>query len=204
MLVPKTPQEIQVFNGMAQTTWEYIKNWYIQAHILTSPNWELEFHVHTYLFQLVVRVILDQIPTSKIDQHVMYSSRLFNYTKKNYTTTKKEALTIVYALHKFRHYMLGNKFTFYVNHMAFVYLVNKPQVYSMLTRCLLLFMEYNFKIIYKHGKSHLMANALIRLPNQTEPIGIPIQTCDAHVHLTTRVVTKCLCVSIKGGDARKI
>ncbi len=25
---------------------------------------------------------------------------------------------MVYALHKFRHYMLGNMFTFYVDHMA--------------------------------------------------------------------------------------
>jgi hypothetical protein len=40
--------------------------------------------------------------------------------------TKKEALAMVYALHKFTHYLLNNVFTFYVDHMAFVYLVNKP------------------------------------------------------------------------------
>jgi hypothetical protein len=33
---------------------------------------------------------------------------------------------MVYALHKFRHYMLGNKFTFFVDHTTLVYLVNKP------------------------------------------------------------------------------
>jgi hypothetical protein len=30
---------------------------------------------------------------------------------------------MVFALHKFKHYLLGNKFVFYVDHMA---LVNKP------------------------------------------------------------------------------
>ncbi len=35
---------------------------------------------------------------------------------------------MVFALHKFRHYLLGNKFVFYVDHMALVYLVNKPHV----------------------------------------------------------------------------
>jgi hypothetical protein len=89
----------------------------------------------------------------------MYASRLLNSTKRNYTTTKKEALAMVYALHKCTHYLLSNQFVFYVDHMAFVYLVNKPQVYSIIARWLLLFWEYAFKIFYKLGRSHLMANA---------------------------------------------
>ncbi len=88
---------------------------------------------------------------------------------------------MVYALQKFRHYLLGNKFTFYVDHMALVYLVNKPQVSGRLARCLLLFLEYNFKSVYKHGRSHLMVNAFSRLLNHIEPVGIPNQTCDAHL-----------------------
>ncbi len=30
-----------------QNVWEDIKNQYVQAPILISPNWELEFYVHT-------------------------------------------------------------------------------------------------------------------------------------------------------------
>ncbi len=67
---------------------------------------------------------------------------------------------MVYALHKFRHYMLGNMFTFYVDHMALMYLVNKPQISNRLVRWLLLFLEYDFKIVYKPGRSHLMVDAL--------------------------------------------
>jgi len=111
----------------------------------------------------------------------MYSSRLFNSTEINYITTKIKALVMVYALQKFRHYLLGNKSTFYVDHMALVYLVNKPQISGRLTRWLLLFLEYDFKIIYKLGGSHLMANALSRLPNQIELIGVLDQTYDAHM-----------------------
>jgi len=93
----------------------------------------------------------------------------------------KEVLVMVYALHKFRHNLLNNMFTFYAKHMAFVYLVNKPRVFGMLVRWLLLFLEYDFKISYKLGRSHLMANALSRLPNQIKLVGIPDQTCDAHL-----------------------
>jgi hypothetical protein len=83
----------------------------------------------------------------------------------NYTTAKREGLAMVYALHKFRHYLLGNRFVFYVDHMALVYLINKPQVYNRIATWLLLVLEYDFKIMYKPNISHLMANALSRLPN---------------------------------------
>ncbi len=93
----------------------------------------------------------------------MYASRLLNSVQRNYTTIEKETLVMVYALHKFRHYLLGNWFVFYVDHIALVYLVNKPQVSSRIAKWLLLLLEYDFKIVYKLGKSHLMANALSKL-----------------------------------------
>ncbi len=95
----------------------------------------------------------------------MYAFRLLNTIEKKYTITEREGLAMVYALHKFKHYLLGNQFVFYVDHMAFVYLVNKPQVFSIIMRWLLLFLEYDFKIVYKPSRSHVMANALSRLPN---------------------------------------
>jgi hypothetical protein len=75
---------------------------------------------------LVIGVMLAQNPTSKYDQPIVYVYKLFNKAKQHYTTTKKKALTMVYVLHKFSHFLLGNKFVFYVDHMALVYLVNKP------------------------------------------------------------------------------
>jgi hypothetical protein len=56
----------------------------------------------------------------------MYVSKLLNKVKQNYSTIEREALVMVFALHKFKYYLLGNKYIFYVDHMALVYLVNKP------------------------------------------------------------------------------
>jgi hypothetical protein len=41
---------------------------------------------------------------------------------------------MVYALHKFRHYLLRNWFVFYVDHMALMYMVNKPQVFGRIAK----------------------------------------------------------------------
>jgi len=56
--------------------------------------------------------------TRKNDQPVVYASKLLNNVEQNYSTTEREALAMVFALYKFRHYLLGNKYVFYVNHMA--------------------------------------------------------------------------------------
>jgi hypothetical protein len=63
--------------------------------------------------------------TRKSDQPIVYASRFSNKVE-HYSTTEREASAMVFSLHKLRHYLLGNKFVFYVNHMALVYLVNKP------------------------------------------------------------------------------
>jgi hypothetical protein len=65
---------------------------------------------------------------------------------------------MVYALHKFKHFLLGNIFVFYVDHMALIYLVNKPQVFRWIARWMLLFLEYEFIVAYKPSKTHVIAN----------------------------------------------
>jgi hypothetical protein len=86
---------------------------------------------------------------------------------------------MVYALHKLRHYLLGNKFIFYVDHMALLYLVQKPQVFRKIARWLLFFLEYDFSVIYKPGKSHFVVDSLFRMPNLTKENGLPNQTMDS-------------------------
>jgi hypothetical protein len=70
----------------------------------------------------------------KSDQPIVYALRLLNRAKQNYNTAHRKALAMVFSLHKFRHYLLGNKFVFYEDHMALMYLVNKPQVSRRIAR----------------------------------------------------------------------
>ena len=145
-----------------KNAYQYIKTQYQNAPILIGVDWTLEFHVHTDASDIAVGAMLAQNPTGKTDQPIAYASRLLSKAEKNYTTTEKEALAMVYAVNKFRHYLLGNRFIFYVDHLALRYLVNKPQVLGRLARWLLLFLEFDFKVIYKPGKTHGIAYALSR------------------------------------------
>jgi hypothetical protein len=60
--------------------------------------------------------------------------------------------------------------------MALVYLVNKTQVSRIIARWLLLFLEYDFTIVYKLGKIHVVVNALLRLLDSIEPTDVLDQT----------------------------
>ncbi len=72
----------------------------------------MEFHVHANASLLVMGAILSKNVTGKNDQLVMYASRLLNKIKHNYNATHIEALIIVFVLHKFKHYLLGNRFVY--------------------------------------------------------------------------------------------
>jgi hypothetical protein len=97
----------------------------------------VEFYVHIDASLLAVGAMLFQNVTKKNDQPMVYAFKLLNIIKHHCNTTEREVLALVFTLHKFRHYLLGNKFAFYVDHMALVYLVNKPHVLRKITRWLL-------------------------------------------------------------------
>jgi hypothetical protein len=84
----------------------------------------VEFHVHIDASLLDVGVMLSL--TGKSDQLVVYAYRLLNMIEYNYNTIEIKALAMGFTLHKFKHYLPNNKLVFYVDHMALVYLVNKP------------------------------------------------------------------------------
>jgi hypothetical protein len=58
---------------------------------------------------------------------------------------------MVYALQKFRRYLLGSHFNMYTNHSALRYLVNKLVLGVRICRWLLMFQEYDFEVVVKPG-----------------------------------------------------
>ena len=174
-------EEVFDWTTECENAYQYIKTRYQNAPILIGVDWILEFHIHTDASNIALGAMLAQNPTGKIDQPIAYTSRLLSKAEKNYTTTEKEALAMVYAVNKFRHYLLDNRFILYVDHLALQYLVNKPQVSGRLARWLLLFLEFDFKVIYKPGKTHGVADALSHNEGAELATGILDQTTDAQL-----------------------
>ncbi len=84
--------------------------------MLMVPNYKIKFHVHTNDSKKILGVMLGQNPDNTIDIPIYYVSRLMNIVGNNYTTTEKESLANIYLVKKFKHYLLGNNFIFFVDH----------------------------------------------------------------------------------------
>ena len=75
-------------------------------------------------------------------------------------------LAIVYALEKFRSYLVGSKVIVYTDHAAIKYLLNKADSKPRLMRWILLLQEFDLVIQGKKGSENLIADHLSRLVNE--------------------------------------
>ncbi|KAL0311296.1 UNVERIFIED_CONTAM: Retrovirus-related Pol polyprotein from transposon.6 [Sesamum angustifolium] len=104
------------------------------------------------------------------EPHVIYyASRMLDNTQSNYTTTEKELLAVVFALEKFRHYLLGTKVVVFSDHAALKYLLSKKEAKPRLIRWILLLQEFDLTIKDKKGAKNLVADHLSRLVTNNDP-----------------------------------
>ena len=82
---------------------------------------------------LAIGAVLGQRDDGK--PHVVYySSKTLNEAQRNYTTTEKELLAVVYALDKFRAYLVGSDIVIFTDHSALKYLLTKQNAKARLIR----------------------------------------------------------------------
>ena len=76
---------------------------------------------------------------------VYYSSKTMNEAQRNYTVTEKELLAIVFAMEKFRPYLMGAKVIIRTDHVALRYLMTKKDSEAILMRWVLLLQEFDLE-----------------------------------------------------------
>ena len=104
---------------------------------------------------------------------------MLNVAKKNYTTMKREGLSMIYVVKKFWHYLLATQFVFFVDHQALLYLVNKPCSIGRIVRWFVILLEFDFIVAVKKGSTHQRADHLSRITMGEESIGVQDDLLDA-------------------------
>jgi hypothetical protein len=73
---------------------------------------------------------------------ISYASKTLSGSQLNYATTEKELLAIVFAIDKFRSYLVEAKVIVYTDHAALKYLLTKKDAKPQLIRWILLLQEF--------------------------------------------------------------
>ncbi|WJZ99816.1 hypothetical protein VitviT2T_018231 [Vitis vinifera] len=162
-----------VWDDKCQKSFEELKQFLTIAPIVRAPNWKLPFEVMCDASDLAMGAVLGQREDGK-PYVIYYASKTLNEAQKNYTTTEKELLAVVFALDKFRASLVGSSIVVFTDHSALKYLLTKQDAKARLIRWILLLQEFNLQIRDKKGVENVVADHLSRLVIAHDSHGLPI------------------------------
>ena len=156
-----------------EVAFDKLKTMLVSLPIMRSPNWDLPFKIMCDASDYAIGAVLGQREDKKTFV-IYYANKTLDSAQANYTTTEKEFLAIVFALEKFRSYIVGSPVTIFTDHAALKYLLSKQDSKPRLTRWILLCQEFNLTIKDKKGVESVVADHLSRLVLETTSEGLPI------------------------------
>ncbi|CAN6573188.1 unnamed protein product [Malus baccata var. baccata] len=159
------------FTKECTTSFNQLKELLTTAPIIVPPDWSLPFELMCDASDYALRAVLGQRKDKK--PHVIYyASRTLNDAQLNYSTTEKELLAVVFALDKFRSYLIGTKVIVFTDHTALKYLLTKKEAKPQLIRWMLLLQEFDIEIRDKKGSENVVADHLSRTVHNEEALPI--------------------------------
>ncbi|CAM8907409.1 unnamed protein product [Rhodiola kirilowii] len=155
------------FTNACKEAFDELKKALTSTPIIQTPDWKKPFEIMCDASDFAVGAVLGQ----KIDKKagvIYYASRTLDPAQRNYSTTEKELLAVVFALEKFRPYLLGAKVIVYSDHAAIRYLMKKKEAKPRLIRWILLLQEFDVEIRDKKGIENTVADHLSRIVRKEE------------------------------------
>ncbi|RDX65499.1 Retrovirus-related Pol polyprotein from transposon 17.6, partial [Mucuna pruriens] len=175
------------FDQPCSEAFQELKNRIISAPILQAPNWDRPFELMFDASNSTLGAVLGQRAGVAQPVHVIaYASRTMDSAQQNYTTIEKELLAIVFALDKFRSYLLGSRIIIFFDHAALRYLLKKPDAKPRLIRWMLLLQDFDIEIRDKKDTENSIADNPSKIEKESKPMPIRDEFPDEQLlHITT-------------------
>lgn len=160
-----------------EKSWSQLKNCLVTAPVLSCPNFEHPFTIQTDASDYGLGAVLTQ--TIEDNEYVIsYLSRSLTPQERKYSTTEKECLAVLWAIEKLRPYIEGSRFTVITDHYSLCWLnkLNSPS--GRLARWAVRLQQFDFDVIHRKGKYHVVPDALSRSVPKIDTIEIQPETSD--------------------------
>lgn len=146
---------------LCEEAFEALKSSLTSTPILAFPDFTQPFHLFVDASNDGVGATLGQIQDGK-EVAISYAGRDFNSAERNYSTTEREALAVIFGIKKFAPYIHGRHFILHTDHHSLKWLMNIADPVGRLARWSLLIQQHDFEIRHRPGANHANADALSR------------------------------------------
>lgn len=143
------------------TAFQLIKDSLATAPVLTCPNFEKPFILQTDASSYGIGAVLYQ-ENEHGQEVISFLSRALTRQERNYSTTERECLAVIWSVEKLRHYLEGVHFTVITDHWSLVWLHRLKDPTGRLARWAVRLQPFDFTIIHRKGKLNVAADFLSR------------------------------------------
>ena len=150
-----------------EAAFQTLKERLTEAPILASPADEGAYVLDTDASQIGLGAVLQQRQGDEL-RVIAYASRCLSRAERNYSTTRRELLAVIFGFKQFRQFLLGRHFLLGVDHSALTYLRKTPEIMGQAARWLDYIEQYLFTIVHRNGKAHGNCDGLSRRPCSDE------------------------------------
>jgi hypothetical protein len=150
------------WGSLQETAFCALKKLFHEATMLHHPVPGREFFLETDSSSFAIGAVIYQRDDQGRDLLISCCSRTLKKSERNYNTTEKELLAIVWALTKFRYYIANSPITVRSDHQALSFLMRCRLLNGRLTRWALAIQDYSLNIEFIPGKTNKFADGLSR------------------------------------------
>uniref|UniRef100_A0A1J3K9P1 Retrovirus-related Pol polyprotein from transposon 17.6 n=1 Tax=Noccaea caerulescens TaxID=107243 RepID=A0A1J3K9P1_NOCCA len=169
-----TKKDAFVWSDEAQVAFTALKTALCTAPVLALPLFDRPFVVETDACGQGIGAVLMQ------DGHPLaYISRHLQGKQLHLSIYEKELLAVVFAVQKWRHYLLTGQFVIKTDQRSLKYLLEQRLNTPIQQQWLPKLLEFDYEIQYKEGKENLMADALSRVEgSEILHMALSVLDCD--------------------------
>ena len=152
-----------------QAAFQHLKEELCKDTVLAHYDPNLEIGISCDASNVGIGAVLFHRYPDGSERPIANASKTLSPTQRRYSQIQREALSVIFGLKKFHHFLYGRKFILVTDHKPLVFMFSPTKetptmAANRLARWALTLSQYEYTVEYRSTKDHGNADALSRLP----------------------------------------